>query len=216
MAFLATPIVAHKQSIRPTSNRRQSKTNGRSLVYLERSNNTFSTADESYGTNSFEEVQSIERSASSLLRSAILFKKREKAGLPRTSGNEVETKDNTTSLQKMRRLRKERLKAESQASAQSLEPQPRAKIESRRAAKVRARMSKRNEKRNPTTEQPANSGSSSNIKQVSIKTQSTSNAGLMMFVGRAAQMCHSPASTAGTLPSSHGLEMATPCSNMPV
>ena len=84
----------------------ESKTNDRSkIVYLERGKNTFSTADESYGSS--EEVQSIERSASSLLRSAILFKKREKAGLPRTSGNEVETKDNTTSLQKMRRLRKE-------------------------------------------------------------------------------------------------------------
>ena len=138
----------------------ESKTNDRSkIVYLERGKNTFSTADESYGSS--EEVQSIERSASSLLRSAILFKKREKAGLPRTSGNEVETNDNTTSLQKMRRLRKERLKAESQASAQSLEPQPRAKIESRRAAKVRARMSKRNEKRNPTTEQPVSPESSS-------------------------------------------------------
>ena len=26
-------------------------------------------------------------------------------------------------------------------------------------------------------------------------------------------MCHSPASTVGTLPSTHGLEMSTPCSN---
>lgn len=171
-------------------------------VYLERSNNcinnTFSTADESCGssTNSFDEVT---ESLQDMSCSRILFKKREKA------------------LQKMRRLRKDRLKANSQAPSQSLEPQPRAKTESRRAAKVKAALSKRNKWRNATTEQPTNV-KSSNIKQVSsVKAQSTSIAGRKKFVERpvdvSAQICHSPGSTVGTLPSSHGLEIASPCSN---